>query len=82
MNRYSATMFKDGIWNVRHNEHNIIFEGSDAEAHIIAFALNVVAEGRSLQASPLQDEFTGFEGGVATYAPVEYDGPTEGVAPK
>jgi hypothetical protein len=60
----------------------LAFMLTGAEAHIFLFGLQQIAEGRDLQASPLQEEFVGFRSsGEAEYEPIMYDGPTEGVAP-
>lgn len=56
-----------------------IIDLSEAEAHIIAFALNAVADGYGICRNPGQDEFVGFRIGQAVYEPIQYDGPTDGV---
>lgn len=50
---------------------------SKAEANIIAFALNAVAEGKQLAVAVVEPDLS-----AGPYRAVElYDGPTEGVAP-
>ena len=49
---------------------------TEAEANIIAFALNAVAEGKHLVACGCDDPDATIPGKTTTY-----DGPTEGVAP-
>ena len=63
-----------GIWD----DGTLAGEGLDAEADIIAFALNAVAEGKNLYARPRV-----FRGRVPYESEQyhRYEGPTEGVAP-
>lgn len=61
------------------NSDDPIVDLSEAEANIIAFALNAIADGFQLKAetgSPFGDALSGDQ-----YQLREYDGPTEGVKP-
>jgi hypothetical protein len=58
-------------WMVSMRHSMPIIDLSEAEAHIIAFALNAVAEGKEL--------YCALPGEIGAMA--YYDGPTEGVAP-
>lgn len=68
-------------------DHTLIYaqrcDLTEAEASIIAFALNAVAEGGTLESVVPTGER--IDGGVADGARIfdcrKYDGPTEGVAP-
>lgn len=78
MSEYEARGVKDGLfdyWVVGGKEGVApIDELSEAEAKIIAFALNAIAEGKSLSSPwpPTEDDAMYRYGGM-------YDGPTDGV---
>ena len=75
---------RDAKWEEEHDWARIV-AGADtgvneAEAHIIAFALNAVANGHELLSRDPATVGRGWMGQLA-YVDEKYDGPTEGVAP-
>lgn len=65
-------VYKDGYQWIAPKQHM-----TEAEARIIAFALNAVAEGRTLASGWLSQDSLHMSGYSEA---VVYDGPTEGVA--